>query len=103
MSISPIDGRAAYSARHACPACASARSAIGSAGKMFSLTGWKVGWLTGPRALISVIAKAHQFLTFTTSPALQLGIAHGLRARNGIPPSRLPGGFRTIAIFSPPA
>jgi len=52
---------------------------IGSAGKIFSLTGWKVGWLTGPRTLISVIAKAHQFLTFTTSPALQLGIAHGLR------------------------
>jgi len=52
---------------------------VGSAGKIFSLTGWKVGWLTGPRALISVIAKAHQFLTFTTSPALQLGIAHGLR------------------------
>ncbi len=52
---------------------------IGSAGKIFSLTGWKVGWLTGPRALISVIAKAHQFLTFTTSPALQLGVAHGLR------------------------
>ena len=51
---------------------------IGSAGKIFSLTGWKVGWLTGPRALISVIAKAHQFLTFTTSPALQLGIAHGI-------------------------
>ena len=52
---------------------------VGSAGKIFSLTGWKVGWLTGPRALISVIAKAHQFNTFTTSPALQLGIAHGLR------------------------
>ncbi len=52
---------------------------VGSAGKIFSLTGWKVGWLTGPRAVISVIAKAHQFLTFTTSPALQLGIAHGLR------------------------
>ena len=52
---------------------------VGSAGKIFSLTGWKVGWLTGPRALISVIAKAHQFLTFTTSPALQLGIAHGLK------------------------
>ncbi len=46
---------------------------VGSAGKIFSLTGWKVGWLTGPRALISVIAKAHQFLTFTTPPALQLG------------------------------
>ena len=26
---------------------------VGSAGKIFSLTGWKVGWLTGPRALIS--------------------------------------------------
>jgi N-succinyldiaminopimelate aminotransferase len=52
---------------------------VGSAGKIFSLTGWKVGWLTGPRALISVIAKAHQFLTFTTSPALQLGITHGLK------------------------
>ena len=51
---------------------------VGSAGKIFSLTGWKVGWLSGPRDMISVIAKAHQFLTFTTSPALQLGVAHGL-------------------------
>lgn len=51
---------------------------VGSAGKIFSLTGWKVGWLTGPRQMISVIAKAHQFLTFTTPPALQLGVAHGL-------------------------
>ena len=53
---------------------------IGSAGKIFSLTGWKVGWVMGPRALIEVIAKAHQFLTFTTPPALQLGVAHGLDA-----------------------
>jgi aspartate/methionine/tyrosine aminotransferase len=51
---------------------------IGSAGKMFSLTGWKVGWVCGPPALIDVIGKAHQFLTFTTPPALQLGVAHGL-------------------------
>ena len=51
---------------------------IGSAGKIFSLTGWKVGWVTGPAALVSVITKAHQFLTFTTAPALQLGVAHGL-------------------------
>jgi aspartate/methionine/tyrosine aminotransferase len=51
---------------------------IGSAGKIFSLTGWKVGWLTGPKAMIDVIGKAHQFLTFTTPPALQLGVAHGL-------------------------
>ena len=51
---------------------------IGSAGKMFSLTGWKVGWITGCARLIQVVANAHQFLTFTTSPALQLGIAYAL-------------------------
>jgi N-succinyldiaminopimelate aminotransferase len=51
---------------------------IGSAGKIFSLTGWKVGWVTGPRDLVGVVTKAHQFLTFTTSPALQAGVAHGL-------------------------
>src|SRR4051812_40238717 len=51
---------------------------IGSAGKIFSLTGWKVGWVTGPRELVSVVTKAHQFITFTTSPALQAGVAHGL-------------------------
>jgi aspartate/methionine/tyrosine aminotransferase len=50
----------------------------GSAGKMFSLTGWKVGWVTGAAAPIDAIAKTHQFLTFTTPPGLQLGVAHGL-------------------------
>ncbi len=52
---------------------------VGSAGKIFSLTGWKIGWVTGPAALVSVISKAHQNLTFTVSPALQLGVAHGLQ------------------------
>ena len=51
---------------------------IGSAGKIFSLTGWKVGWVTAPPALLSVIAKAHQYLTFTTSPTLQDAVAWGL-------------------------
>ena len=51
---------------------------VGSAGKIFSLTGWKIGWVTGPGALISVITKAHQNITFTVVPALQLGVAHGL-------------------------
>jgi aspartate/methionine/tyrosine aminotransferase len=51
---------------------------VGSAGKMFSLTGWKVGWVTGAASLIDVIAKAHQFITFTTPPALQRGIAYAL-------------------------
>ena len=51
---------------------------VGSAGKMFSLTGWKVGWVTGDARLVDVVAKAHQFLTFTTPPALQIGVAHAL-------------------------
>ena len=51
---------------------------VGSAGKMFSLTGWKVGWVTGAAPLIAAIAKAHQYLTFTTPNALQVGIAEGI-------------------------
>ena len=51
---------------------------VGSAGKMFSLTGWKIGWIEGPARLILPIMKAHQFNTFTTSPALQLGVAYAL-------------------------
>lgn len=51
---------------------------IGSAGKIFSLTGWKVGWACAAPPLASVIAKAHQFLTFTTPPALQWAVAEGL-------------------------
>lgn len=51
---------------------------IGSGGKIFALTGWKVGWMCAAPALNSVLAKSHQFLTFTTPPALQVGIALGL-------------------------
>ena len=58
---------------------------IGSAGKIFSLTGWKVGWVMGPKALIDVIANVHQFLTFTTPPAQQLGVAHGLTQEMDFP------------------
>jgi len=58
---------------------------IGSAGKIFSLTGWKVGWVCGPRELVSVVTKAHQFITFTTSPALQAGVAHGLAQEMDFP------------------
>jgi len=51
---------------------------IGSAGKMFSLTGWKVGFACGASALMDVFAKAHQFLTFTTPPNLQRAVAYAL-------------------------
>lgn len=51
---------------------------IGSAGKTFSLTGWKVGYVTAPPALLRPITKAHQFVTFTTPPNLQHAVAAGL-------------------------
>ena len=51
---------------------------VGSAGKTFSLTGWKVGYVTAPAALATNVAKAHQNLTFTTAPNLQRAVAVGL-------------------------
>ncbi len=51
---------------------------IGSAGKTFSLTGWKVGYVSGPNPLTALVAKAHQNLTFTTPPNLQRAVALGL-------------------------
>ncbi|GBR07689.1 aminotransferase [Acetobacter oeni] len=51
---------------------------IGSAGKSFSLTGWKVGYITAPAPLAAVVAKAHQNLVFATAPNLQRAVAVGL-------------------------
>jgi aspartate/methionine/tyrosine aminotransferase len=45
---------------------------------MFALTGWKVGFLCAAPAITEVLAKAHQFLTFTTPPNLQSAVAWGL-------------------------
>lgn len=51
---------------------------VGSAGKLFGLTGWKVGWLCGPKSLIDQVAQIHQFVTFATPPMLQNAVAYGL-------------------------
>ena len=51
---------------------------IGSAGKMFGLTGWKVGYLCAAPSLTHALTRAHQFLTFTTPPNLQTAVAWGL-------------------------
>ncbi|MCA6295853.1 MAG: aminotransferase [Phenylobacterium sp.] len=51
---------------------------IGSAGKMFGLTGWKVGFMMAAPALTHGLSRAHQFLTFTTPPNLQGAVAYGL-------------------------
>lgn len=51
---------------------------IGSAGKIFSLTGWKVGFVCAAPQIMKVLAKAHQYITFTTPPNLQAAVAYGL-------------------------
>ena len=51
---------------------------LGSAGKTFSLTGWKVGYVTACPALLSPVMRADQFLVFTTAPNLQRAVADGL-------------------------
>ena len=51
---------------------------IGSAGKIFSLTGWKVGFVCAAPEIMRVLAKAHQYITFTTPPNLQAAVAYGL-------------------------
>jgi aspartate/methionine/tyrosine aminotransferase len=56
---------------------------VGSAGKIFSLTGWKVGWMVAAPELSNVLARAHQFLTFSTAPNLQAAVAFGLDDGDG--------------------
>ena len=51
---------------------------IGSAGKIFSMTGWKVGFVCACERILRVLARAHQFITFTTPPNLQVAVAYGL-------------------------
>lgn len=51
---------------------------VGSAGKIFALTGWKIGFVCAAPPLLRVAAKVHQFLAFTTAPNLQAAVAYGL-------------------------
>jgi N-succinyldiaminopimelate aminotransferase len=52
---------------------------LSSAGKTFSFTGWKIGWGTGPRALIDGAQAAHQFITYAIATPLQVAVAFALR------------------------
>jgi N-succinyldiaminopimelate aminotransferase len=51
---------------------------IGSAGKTFSFTGWKIGWVTSTPELVSAVRTAKQFLTFVSGGPFQYAIATGL-------------------------
>ena len=55
----------------------------GSAGKIFSLTGWKIGWIAAVPELATLAARAHQFLTFASPPNLQAAVAYGLAEGDG--------------------
>ena len=72
-----LDGRR-FTSLLSLPGMAERTIKIGSAGKIFSLTGWKVGWMVAAPELASVVARAHQFLTFCTAPNLQAAVAYGL-------------------------
>jgi N-succinyldiaminopimelate aminotransferase len=52
---------------------------IGSGGKTFSFTGWKVGWVCAPPALVVAVKTAKQFLTYVSSGPFQYAIALGLQ------------------------
>ncbi|MER6329766.1 pyridoxal phosphate-dependent aminotransferase [Streptomyces sp. NPDC001034] len=51
---------------------------IGSAGKTYSFTGWKVGWVTAAPALVSAVRAAKQFLTYVSSGPFQYAVAEAL-------------------------
>lgn len=53
---------------------------ISSAGKTFSFTGWKVGWVSGPSALVAAVRAVKQFLTYSGGTPFQMAIAEGLGA-----------------------
>ena len=72
-----FDGRA-HTSVLAIPDLRARSVKIGSAGKIFCLTGWKVGFVVAAPELLKVLAKAHQYITFTTPPNLQVAVAYGL-------------------------
>jgi len=73
-----IFGEQAHLSPLALPALRERSVKVGSAGKIFSLTGWKVGWAVAAPPLAEAIARQHQFLTFTTAVPLQWAVAEGL-------------------------
>jgi aspartate/methionine/tyrosine aminotransferase len=86
---------------------------IGSAGKIFSVTGWKVGWAVTPPALVDAFAHAHQYVAYATAPNLQAAVAYGLgkemgyyeemRAAFAVSRDRLEDGLREAGFAVLPA
>ena len=62
----------------ALPGMAERTLTVSSAGKTFSVTGWKVGWVVGPAELVDAVASVKQFLTYVNAGPLQPAVAHAL-------------------------
>ena len=62
------------------PGMAERTLTIGSAGKTFSVTGWKIGWVTGPAHLVEAVTTVKQFLTFVGGAPFQPAVASALGA-----------------------
>jgi N-succinyldiaminopimelate aminotransferase len=56
---------------------------VGSAGKTFSVTGWKIGWATGPAELVARVKDVKQWLSFASGTPFQYGIAAALASGDG--------------------
>ena len=61
------------------PGMAERTLTVSSAGKIFSFTGWKIGWACGPADMVAAVRTAKQFLTFVSGAPLQHAVAVGLR------------------------
>jgi N-succinyldiaminopimelate aminotransferase len=64
------------------PGMAERTVTIGSAGKTFSVTGWKVGWATGPAELVAAVRAVKQFLTYVSGAPFQPAVAEALEQRS---------------------
>lgn len=60
------------------PGMAERTLTVGSAGKTFAVTGWKIGWITGPDVLVDDVLLVKQYLTYTSGAPLQPAVALGL-------------------------
>ena len=69
------------------PGMAERTLTVSSAGKTFSVTGWKVGWVTGTPALVGAVRTVKQFLTYVNASPFQPAVAAGL----GLPDSYFEG------------
>ncbi|MBM0124941.1 pyridoxal phosphate-dependent aminotransferase [Pimelobacter simplex] len=67
------------------PGMAERTLTLSSAGKSWSVTGWKVGWATGPAELVAAVSAAKQWLTFTSGSPLQPAVAAALDAGDAFP------------------